>query len=495
MTIRPPAPSASEVITEPETLVVAANFIESSRDMGYMSAASAVAELIDNSIQAKATVITITITRESPEALPTITIQDNGAGMSVDELRACLRFGGSARFGDRASLGRFGIGLPASSVSQTRHVTVHSWQPDTFVRRVDLNLDAIASGAPVDLTPRPDPQVDNSASLSGTRVTWSACDRIGYQKLAWLERSLRRELGRIFRDFLANGLTITVGSAPVAATDPLLRGTRVNGVTPNPPMKPLRYDITGPTGKTSPVTVTFSELPVERWAGLDAKQKKALGIVGGGGVTIMRAGREIAAGWLFMGDKRKENYDDWWRCEIRFDPDLDEVFGITTIKQGIRPTPALTNMLGNDLEPIARLLNSRTRAAFEAAKFAAAAQESCRIAEAAEQWMPALATLDGPAGPLSYGLRIEPRAGSTMFASTLADGRMTVTLDRDHAAFDALYGPLQHLDTDDGRKLRNAVELLILSFSRAALEMTGTEQADHLMTSWSAAYSRMVQKL
>ncbi len=57
-----------------------------------------------------------------------------------------------------------------------------------------------------------------------------------------------------------------------------------------------------------------------------------LGIVGGGGVSVLRAGREIAHGWYLMGSKRKENYDDWWRCEIEFEPVLDEHFGITINK-------------------------------------------------------------------------------------------------------------------------------------------------------------------
>ncbi len=59
----------------------------------------------------------------------------------------------------------------------------------------------------------------------------------------------------------------------------------------------------------------------------------------------MRAGREIDRGWYFMGGKRKENYDDWWRCEISFDPSLDELFGVTHSKQEIRPTEALTSIL------------------------------------------------------------------------------------------------------------------------------------------------------
>src|SRR5438552_3803744 len=62
-----------------------------------------------------------------------------------------------------------------------------------------------------------------------------------------------------------------------------------------------------------------------------------------------------------MGGKRRENYDDWWRCEIRFDPILDEAFGITHTKQQIHPQDYLLEVLTPDLENIAKALNGRVR--------------------------------------------------------------------------------------------------------------------------------------
>src|SRR5262249_28452736 len=76
-------------------------------------------------------------------------------------------------------------------------------------------------------------------------------------------------------------------------------------------------------------------------------------------------------GWFFMGSKRRENYDDWWRCEINFDPTLDELFGITHAKQAVVPTEALSAILSKDLEPIGRALNSPARQRFELVKLTA----------------------------------------------------------------------------------------------------------------------------
>src|SRR5262249_53104537 len=74
-----------------------------------------------------------------------------------------------------------------------------------------------------------------------------------------------------------------------------------------------------------------------------------------------RGKREVDFGWFFMGAKRRENYDDWWRCEIRFNPDLDDAFGITHTKQQIRPKEYLIEALQPIIEDTAKALNSRVR--------------------------------------------------------------------------------------------------------------------------------------
>ena len=151
--------------------------------------------------------------------------------------------------------------------------------------------------------------------------------------------------------------------------DPTLRTTQLDGASAVLAFDELRYELETSSGKTSVVTVLFTMLPVHRWQGLNNVTKRRIGIVGGGGVSILRAGREIASGWHLMGGKRRENYDDWWRCEIEFDPQLDEHFGITINKQGIRPSAVLREALEPELESVARLLNARVRQAFEDVKF------------------------------------------------------------------------------------------------------------------------------
>jgi hypothetical protein len=112
------------------------------------------------------------------------------------------------------------------------------------------------------------------------------------------------------------------------------------------------------------VRVSFSELPLREWSVLSNQEKNRIGIAKGAGVSILRGVREIDHGWFFMDSKRKENYDDWWRCEIAFDPELDDLFGVTHTKQGIHPVEQLIALLSPDISRIARELNARVRREF-----------------------------------------------------------------------------------------------------------------------------------
>src|SRR5262249_28901754 len=129
----------------------------------------------------------------------------------------------------------------------------------------------------------------------------------------------------------------------------------------------LTYQFSG-EGGFGVIEVRFSELPVDRWHDLTSDDKRQMGVTNAPCVSIMRTDREIDRGWYFMGTKRRQNYDDWWRCEVSFDPSLDELFGITHAKQAISPTEELNRVLVPDLEPIARALNNRVRDRFELIK-------------------------------------------------------------------------------------------------------------------------------
>ena len=479
----------STTTTVVNDMLVPANFIQAVRESGYLSLSTALAELVDNALQANAATVAVTISTEAATGLPQIIVEDDGSGMSRRELEDCLRFGGSARFNERSSFGRFGMGLPAASLSQARRVEVAAWRNNGRVLQVELDVDAIASGELAALSARP---VGRSSTRSGCRVTWSSCDRIDYQRLGWLERALRRDLGRMYRRYLSNGRTITLNGSSVEPEDPLMLERLIDGATASVVFDQQVYELTAPGGGTSQVKVRFAMLPVHRWQSLDNVSKRRLGIVGGGGVSVLRAGREIAYGWHLMGGKRKENYDDWWRCEIEFDPILDEHFGITINKQGIRPSAELRDALAPELESIARILNARVRQAFEDVKFQSAAAASCLVAEAADPDLPVLQHAGSVDHSLRYRIGTAQMPADKMFATNLHDGTLEVQLNVDHPAFKAIYQPLQALPDETGAGLRTAIELLVLALGRSAV--AGPESAGDFVDSLGETYGRMLQK-
>src|SRR5215472_4111000 len=81
--------------------------MEALREMGYDSYAS-VLDIIDNSIDAQATVVSVDICELQGDIL--IDIEDNGCGMDYDTLNEALRLG-SDTIRETADLGKFGMGL------------------------------------------------------------------------------------------------------------------------------------------------------------------------------------------------------------------------------------------------------------------------------------------------------------------------------------------------------------------------------------------------
>jgi hypothetical protein len=92
-------------------LVVPEAFVRGIRHIGYKSNIEALAELIDNSIQAYAERIDVLFgyvdggSSAKPEQLAII---DDGHGMSAEMLRLAIMWGGTDRENDRRGLGRFG---------------------------------------------------------------------------------------------------------------------------------------------------------------------------------------------------------------------------------------------------------------------------------------------------------------------------------------------------------------------------------------------------
>ena len=115
-------------------IVPADTAIETFRDNGYKDTASAISELIDNSIDAGAKNIQIIVFEKTTtkanrpmKEISEIAIVDDGSGMNEEDLKTSLQFGNGTKFEKKDGIGKFGIGLPNASVSQCKHVEVFTW--------------------------------------------------------------------------------------------------------------------------------------------------------------------------------------------------------------------------------------------------------------------------------------------------------------------------------------------------------------------------------
>jgi len=496
------------------SIIALDKFIQATRDSGYKGTASAISELVDNSIQAGATRIAISVEAKASdeEKAIEVSVLDNGCGMDPVTLRQALRFGGSTRFGDRRGLGRYGMGLPNASLSQARRVTVYTWQSTISqvagpsrgraapprVYSSYLDVDEIVRSEMVEV---PAPEIVTGppsacAGTSGTLVSWSRCDRLDNRRVSTIVRKLEAELGRRFRHFIWDGVQITINGDTLEAFDPLYLNPKAEVSGAQLFGEEMRFEVRADAGdarKTGWVRVRFTELPVHAWHKLSNDEKRRIGLSKGAGVSIVRGGREVDYGWFFMGTKHRENYDDWWRCEIQFDPILDEAFGITHTKQQARPQAHLLEALAPDLEATARALNGRARKAHLAVKASARVSEAERIANERDHL---LRPLPRSADPMAKALMreleashpalkergdeydrysiIEHAVKDTSFFTLAHDGdRLVLVLNPDHPFYREIYKPLSEGEAPRDPQLRAKLELLLLAAARSEAAARG----------------------
>jgi Histidine kinase-, DNA gyrase B-, and HSP90-like ATPase len=210
--------------------------LESLRGLGYTTA-TALADIIDNSISAAATEIDIHFEWDGPDSW--IRILDNGIGMDDAELETAMRLGAKDPRTARAKtdLGRFGMGLKTASFSQARRLTVASRRKDqqAVCLRWDLDRLSEGDGSGWPLFEGPD---DGSKALlvpldtisQGTLVLWELMDRIvteGFtaQHMIDLSDQVEAHLAMTFHRLLEVGsLAIRINGKKVVPWDPFLAG-------------------------------------------------------------------------------------------------------------------------------------------------------------------------------------------------------------------------------------------------------------------------------
>ncbi len=397
------------------------------RDSRYHNTAYAIAELIDNSIDAEAGTVEL-LCMEKPNMgatrdqrrLSRLAVLDNGKGMEARTLLDALKFGGGTRHSHLRGIGKYGMGLPTSSMSQCKRVDVWTWQsgPDSVIHS-SLDVEEIAAGMNQVPYPDADTPIPNQWLIagsdeiyhnkSGTLIVWSELDKIKWKRARTLIENTSREVGRIHRHVIADDIirirTVSFlrnrPSDPdqddyVVANDPLYLMSPTS-VPEKPwdtePMferwgEPNYYKVEV-DGKEETIVVDYSivkqaALSIERRTqnpGATPRGRHARHNIG---VSVVREGREIVLEDAFLreGGSSENPQNRWWGCEVRFNRNCDDLFGVDHNKQMVahfteaaktlreeRSNQAILDEMDLDDDPIYEIvgdIRNRTRSMMDA---------------------------------------------------------------------------------------------------------------------------------
>lgn len=205
-------------------IVNAALFIDALKSSGYKSTYNAIAEIVDNSIDAGAKDIFILgeqkIGSNGEKKIVSFAFLDNGKGMNTSTLANCLCIG--YHEGDNENpMGRFGVGLPQASIFVCNKVEVYSWQngiencQKVVLDSLDVKKNNLNEIAPPIAASIPDKYAEYihwkseekefDFSEHGTLVVWSNCTNVDHKKWNTCVNHMSEDLGRKYRYFLVKG--------------------------------------------------------------------------------------------------------------------------------------------------------------------------------------------------------------------------------------------------------------------------------------------------
>ncbi len=344
----------------------AENMIESMRDIGY-SFNTAIADLIDNSIAAKAMRIDIFCTMD-PAGKPEVALIDDGGGMDLETLKGAMAPGSRDPRGivAKGDLGRFGLGLKTASFSQCRNLTVLSrpgptdtepsktsgfcWDLD-FVREQrdwlcqQLSIEDIRK---LSAAKRSVLNSDLLGTGSGTAVIWSKIDRMfdgaEYDNIQRIFQShvseLHNHIGLVFHRYLSKArgkLIVHINNRLVEPIDPFLESHMATS--------PQATETLG-RGRTK-IVVTPYILPHPSKI-KDPELKKLIsadkGIANSQGFYVYRNERLTVWGTWF-GLQKKDELSKLARIRVDITSDCDSEWGIAVDKATANPSSTVKRHL------------------------------------------------------------------------------------------------------------------------------------------------------
>jgi hypothetical protein len=360
--------------------------LQSLRDSGY-SIEAALGEVIDNSLEANANNIYIYLfkkeNKKGKKQVNEIAIMDDGDGMPADILQYYPQIGYSTRYMRDDTIGKYGVGAKLAALNFATRFDVWSRNGNTEKwNHVFLDLGEMLSDEnegkeyyiPAPKTKAiPLEWTEPVKEKSGTIVLWSNIDRLedGRHAISYdeLEANLEKELSRIFRHFINDGIKIYVNDKILLAHDPLylMNGT-FSDVTlksyyekTNQPTKvkdhyaatfiaeePIKI---GPATATLKITLYPEEVTRKRGSGGDDLAKKLKVPENEGSISFIRKNREVSyTNVPKIFPRGVEEPDRFIGIEVSFSPQLDSYMGVRNVKRGVEPHGELRTAIRNHLQ-------------------------------------------------------------------------------------------------------------------------------------------------
>lgn len=514
-------------------LMVPEAFVRGIRDLGYRSNGDAVAELIDNALQAEADRVDVVFGYEgsgSTKKPVQMAVVDNGHGMEPAMIRMAVMWGGTHRENDRDGLGRYGYGLPCSSVSLGRRFTVISQVGGGSLSAVELDLDDIAAGRYTDaegdiVVPAPRPAAlpafvaDHIANVypggwtSGTVILIEKLDRLEWTTTQGMRDNLCRQFGVTYHK-LRGEAALYVDGHFVDPVDPLF-------LTPEfalydldeeraQPFDPVRVEVrdTQSGAYLGAATLRYAWLPPS-FGSVD-KERDAVGLNANARFSILKDYHGIIFsrnGRLIDVQTRTPwtsfiNNDRYIRVEVEFSATLDELFGVTTSKQQVTVSPVIWDLLREAGLPKAiEQLRSRVKEAKAERRLRSLSPEPGQM-RLSERAMSRTSMLREPAHPnpqWDLGLRVSPyrisfehAAGELFFRIDRSGGARTLHINTAHRFFEEIYQSPAATPM-----LRSALELLLFTLGDVILNEDDGRAAEstHRMLAWSRRLDLALQTL
>lgn len=353
----------------PSDLVVppqAARTIEGLRDTGY-EPADALEDIVDNSIAANATEILIRVWM-TPDGAPRVAVADNGDGMDEDGLVNAMTYGSAARL-NRASLGKFGLGLKTASTAMCRQLTVVTRDGDGNAPHAatwDLDLvqerDEWLLQRPVP-TPEQIELLDEAAQGGpGTLVLWTKVDRLINEYAVPTGKPAQNALKRRAEEF-RNSLSLTYlrflrGDPPRDQVRIVLNDEEIQ------PWDPFGEDFGAEMlierdvpvelrgeDDTKKATFTLRAFALPPRSELTKEQQdRAKILTANQGFYVFREGRLLAHG-TWLGIRSVEPHLNLCRIDFSFDHLLDDAFQIDIKKSRIHLQRNLQDALRKLVQP------------------------------------------------------------------------------------------------------------------------------------------------